>query len=86
MWLRGFSSILQPMIADDYLSADVEPLTADDLRICAARDLAEAGRIDAAMFITRLLDDQALRTTVSLQVEGLFNEANAKASVNSGAG
>lgn len=85
MHLRGFSGMLPPMIDED-LSADDKPKTADEVRGYAAREMAKEGRIDEAMFITRLIDDLEWRVTMDRKVEGLFNEKNAKARVNSRAG
>jgi hypothetical protein len=48
--LRGFA--ISPRLA-----FDDQDLTDDDVRICAARDLADAGRLPEAHFIIRLLDD-----------------------------
>lgn len=82
MHLRGFSGMLPPMIDED-LGADDKPKTADEVRGYAAREMAKEGRIDAAMFITRLIDDLEWKVTMDRKVEGLFNEANTKARVNS---
>lgn len=66
MQLRGFSSILNTVRID---AGDLsDPLTADDVRICAAREMAKAGRIDEARFIARLIDDQAIRQAVERQI------------------
>lgn len=72
--LRGFASMPGAVRIEDagqYQAADIEALTDDDVRICAARELAEAGRIEAARFITRLLEDRTLEATVNRHLERL---------------
>lgn len=75
--LRGFLHTPAAILieaADRYEAEDLDPLTDDDVRIAAARELAEAGRIDAARFLTRLLDDRAVEGTVNRHLERIDQE------------
>jgi hypothetical protein len=53
----------------------VDPLTGDDIRAAAARQLASLRRFDEALFVARMIDDFELALIVERQVKRRQNEA-----------
>jgi hypothetical protein len=68
--LRGFA--VEPRLTiEDKPLPEIDPLTDDDVRICAARELAQAERLAEALFVARLLDAGEWRPAVERQLERL---------------
>lgn len=66
--LRGFALDPTRSVEVDEIEG-VEPLTADDIRAAAARQLAIGQRFDEALFVARMIDDLQLALIVERQIK-----------------